>query len=131
MYLEYTLVKLNRDPSRVTHGFVMWELAPGCNSIKNLSSVTIPPTLSHPPFTLILQQWISSPTSGFTVRRFFYSCFLPIFFSMRCLFSLVDIRLNKFLWHYFLELPTKEPIFTGNLSFFLILEMFVLLILPH
>jgi hypothetical protein len=34
-----------------------------------------------------------------------------------CLFSLVDLRLSLCIWHQFLELPTKEPLFQGTFCF--------------
>jgi hypothetical protein len=47
-----------------------WNLAPRCKSVKRVANVTDPPALSLPLPILILQRWISSPTSGFIVGRF-------------------------------------------------------------
>jgi hypothetical protein len=47
-----------------------WKLAPRCKSVKQVSNVTDPPTLSPPLPILISRRWISSPTSGFIVGRF-------------------------------------------------------------
>jgi hypothetical protein len=54
-----------------------WKLAPRCKSIKQVTNVTDPPTLSSSLPILISRCWISSPTSGFIVGRF---C-LIVFFS--------------------------------------------------
>ena len=59
-----------------THDYV-WELAPGCKSVKKVVNVTFPPALSQPLLTLFPRRWISSPTSVLIVRRFFlFACFL-------------------------------------------------------
>jgi hypothetical protein len=47
-----------------------WKLAPRHKSIKQVTNVTDPPTLSPPLPILISRCWISSPTSGFIVGRF-------------------------------------------------------------
>jgi hypothetical protein len=47
-----------------------WKLAPRHKSVKQVANVTDPPALSPPIPILILQCWISSPTSGFIVGRF-------------------------------------------------------------
>jgi hypothetical protein len=46
-----------------------WKLTPRRKFIKQVANVTNPPTLSPPLPILILQCWISSPTSGFIVGR--------------------------------------------------------------
>jgi hypothetical protein len=94
LYLESTLVKLTRAPWRVNPHDYVWKLAPRCKSIKQVTNVTDPPTLSQPLPILISRCWISSPTSGFIVGRFcLIVCFLD--FSVCCLFSLVDLRLSQ------------------------------------
>jgi hypothetical protein len=50
--------------------FTMWMLAPRCKFVKQVTNITDPPSLSLPLPVLILQHWISSPTSGFIVGRF-------------------------------------------------------------
>jgi hypothetical protein len=47
-----------------------WKLALRCKSVKQVTDVTDPPALSLPLLILILQHWISSPTSGFIIGRF-------------------------------------------------------------
>jgi hypothetical protein len=47
-----------------------WNLGPRRKSIKQVTNVTDPPTLSPPLPILISRRWISSPTSGFVVGRF-------------------------------------------------------------
>jgi hypothetical protein len=48
----------------------MWKLEPRRESIKQVTNVTDPPTLSPPFPILISRHWISSPTSGFIIGRF-------------------------------------------------------------
>jgi hypothetical protein len=115
---------------RVTHNYTMRELAPGCKSIKQITNVTDPPTLSQPLLILISRHWISTPTSAVTLRRFLFVFLLPIFFSVCCLFSLAKLRLSMYIWHQFSKRPTKGPLLLGNLLFFLVMEMLVLLLLP-
>jgi hypothetical protein len=48
----------------------VWKLAPRRKSIKQVTNITDPPTLSLPLPILISRRWISSPTSGFIIGRF-------------------------------------------------------------
>jgi hypothetical protein len=53
-----------------------WKLAPRRKSVKQVTNITDPPALSPPLPILISRHWISSPTSGFIMGRFFLiDCF--------------------------------------------------------
>jgi hypothetical protein len=51
-------------------GKTVWEIAPRRNSVKKVTNVIDPQTLSQPLPILISRCWISSLTSGFIVGRF-------------------------------------------------------------